>query len=81
MKGHESNIMLPLVAIFPNSPGRMEMARIEVQETGHVDRNDSAFPTLVSLDSGDIICGFSVGGGPFVTGGTHCARSSDGGLS
>ncbi len=40
------------------------MPKIEVQEMGHIDRSDSAFPTLVSLDNGDIICGFSVGGGP-----------------
>lgn len=55
------------------------MAKIEVQETGYVDRNDSAFPTLVRLDNGDIICGFSVGAGPSVMGGTHCAVSSDSG--
>ncbi|MFH0963136.1 MAG: sialidase family protein [Planctomycetota bacterium] len=55
------------------------MPKIEVVDSGHVDRSDSAFPTLVQLDNRDIICGFSVGEGPDVTGGTHWARSRDGG--
>ena len=55
------------------------MPQIEVMESGHVDREDSAFPTLVRLDGGEIICGFSRGGGAHAKGGTHCARSSDGG--
>ena len=55
------------------------MPKIEVVDSGHVDRSDSAFPTLVRLDNGDIICGFSVGAGPEATGGTHWARSRDGG--
>ena len=55
------------------------MARIEVLETGHVDRSDSAFATLVRLDDGQVLCGFSVGGGAHASGGTHCARSADGG--
>ena len=55
------------------------MPEIEVLETGHLDRRDSAFPTLVRLDNGDIVCGFSVGGGPSAKGDTQCARSSDGG--
>lgn len=55
------------------------MPKIVVDDTGHIDRNDSAFPTLVRLDDERIICGFSVGGGPMITGGTHCAISSDNG--
>ena len=55
------------------------MAHIEVLESGYVDRADSAFPTLVALDTGEIVCGFSRGGGPYATGDTHCARSVDGG--
>lgn len=55
------------------------MDQIEVVESGYVDRSDSAFPTLVRLDDGEIICGFSVGDGPDVSGCTHQARSSDGG--
>ena len=47
--------------------------------TGHIDRGDSAFPTLLPLDNGEIVCGFSRGGGAHVSGGTHCARSADGG--
>jgi len=52
---------------------------IDILDSGHVNRDDSAFPTLVRLNNGDIICGFSVGGGPEVTGDTHRARSVDGG--
>lgn len=55
------------------------MAQIEILESGYVDRNDSAFPTLVQLDNGNLLCGFSVGGGAHATGGTHCAHSTDGG--
>ena len=53
------------------------MPSIEILESGHVDREDAAFPTLVRLDDGDIVCGFCRGGGPFARGGTHCARSGD----
>ncbi|MDP7399450.1 MAG: sialidase family protein [Lentisphaeria bacterium] len=55
------------------------MPNIEILESGLVDRGDAAFPTLVQLDDGDIVCGFSRGGGAHANGGTHCARSSDGG--
>ena len=54
------------------------MGHIELLESGYVDRADSAFPTLVALDTGEIVCGFNRGGGPYATGGTHCARSADG---
>jgi hypothetical protein len=57
------------------------MPTIEVLETDHIDRSDSAFPTLVRLDNGDIVCGFSRGGGAHARGGTYCARSTDGGRS
>ena len=53
--------------------------KIEILDVGYVHRGDSAFPTLVRIDNGDIICGFSVGGGPDATGGTDWARSTDGG--
>jgi len=53
--------------------------RVHVTDSGHVNRDQSAFPTLVRLDNAHLICGFSVGGGPEVTGGTDCARSVDGG--
>ena len=59
----------------------MAMRRVEIIDSGHVDRRDSAFPTLVWLDGGDILCAFSVGGGPNVEGGTQLARSNDGGIS
>ncbi len=54
------------------------MPRIEVMDSGHVDRGDAGFPTVVRLDNGELICGFNRGG-PHATGGTHCARSTDGG--
>ena len=53
------------------------MPRIEVVGSGLIDHHDSAFPTMVRLDDGDIVCGFSMGGGAHVSGGTHCSRSSD----
>ena len=53
--------------------------QIEILESDYVDRSDSAFATLVLLDSQDILCGYSVGGGAHAEGGTHCSRSSDGG--
>ena len=53
------------------------MTTITVADSGHVHRGDSAFPTLVRLDNGDLICGFNVGGGPNATGGTDWARSTD----
>jgi hypothetical protein len=57
------------------------MPTIDILDTGRIDEGDSAFPTLVRLDNGDIVCGFSRGGGAHANGGTHCARSSDGGLT
>jgi len=55
------------------------MKKIEILDSGHVHRGNSAFPTLVRLRNGDIISGFSVGGGPNTTRGTDWARSADGG--
>ena len=55
------------------------MPGIEVLDSGHIDRSDSAFPTVVRLDQGDLVCAYSVGGGAHVSGGTHCSRSGDGG--
>ncbi len=55
------------------------MPTIEIMDSGHVDRRDSAFPTLVCIANGDLLCGYSVGGGAHVNGGTHCSRSADGG--
>lgn len=53
------------------------MSRLEILERGIVDRGDAAFPTLVRLDNGELLCGFSRGGGAHAQGGTHCARSVD----
>ena len=55
------------------------MPSIEVLKTGHLDERDSAYPQAVQLPDGDILCSFSVGGGPNVHGGTDWARSTDGG--
>ena len=55
------------------------MSHIEILDSGYVDREDSAFATIVRLDDGDLVCGFSRGGGHYALGDTHCARSADNG--
>ena len=55
------------------------MPSIEILKTGRLDERDSAYPQAVQLPGGDILCSFSVGGGPNVHGGTDFARSTDGG--
>ncbi len=55
------------------------MPSIKILQTGRLDRRDSAYPQAVQLPGGDILCSFSVGGGPNVHGGTDWARSSDSG--
>ena len=55
------------------------MPFVEILGTGRIDARDSAFPQAVQLPDGDILCSFSVGGGPNVHGGTDWARSTDGG--
>ena len=55
------------------------MPSIEVLKSGLLDERDSAYPQAVQLPDGDILCSFSVGGGPNVHGGTDWARSTDGG--
>jgi hypothetical protein len=55
--------------------------KIDITGNGIIDNMDSAFPTVVKLKNNDLICGFSRGGGPEVTGGTHWARSKDNGDS
>jgi len=57
------------------------MPAIEIIGSGRLDDRDSAFPMAVELPGGDILCSFSVGGGPNVAGGTDVARSTDGGLT
>jgi hypothetical protein len=52
----------------------------EIVEVGHVSRDDAAFPTLVTLENGDILCAFTAkGDGPNALGGTDLARSTDNG--
>lgn len=55
--------------------------KFNVINSSIIDRMDSAFPTLVKLDNGDLICGFCRGGGPEVTGGSHWSRSRNNGAS
>ncbi|MFA6714057.1 MAG: sialidase family protein [Victivallaceae bacterium] len=55
------------------------MGLIKIIETKCINQNDSAFPTIVRLLGGDLICGFNAGGGPEVTGGSFCSRSADNG--
>jgi len=50
---------------------------VSIIDSKIINHNSSAFPTIVKLDNGDLICGFNVGGGPEVTGGSDWARSSD----
>ncbi len=57
------------------------MKNIDIITEGFIHHQDSAFPTLVTLDNGDLICGFNVGGGPEATGGSEWARSTDNGIS
>lgn len=57
------------------------MSFINIIDSGFINRDDSAFPTVVKLENGELICGFNVGGGPNVTGGSDWARSKDGGLN
>ncbi len=53
------------------------MKEFKILSSGHINRDNSAFPTLVRLDNGDILCGYSVGGGPSASGGTDWSRSTD----
>ncbi len=54
------------------------MPSIDILGTGRLDERDSAFPQAVQLLGGDILCSFSVGGGPNTNGGTDWARSTNG---
>jgi hypothetical protein len=55
------------------------MCRIEIVASGVIDNRDSAYPQAVAMPNGEILCSFSVGGGPLVHGGTDLVRSCDGG--
>lgn len=57
------------------------MPSFTIISTGRLDERESAFPQVVQLPDGDILCSFSVGGGQYVHGGTDWARSTDGGES
>ena len=55
------------------------MPAIEIEESGIIAKGDSAYPTVVRLDGGDLLSAYTMGGGPLATGGTVCARSRDSG--
>ncbi len=56
------------------------MNSIEIIDSGHISRDDAAFPTLVKIDDDELICGYTARGkGPDALGGTDWSRSSDGG--
>jgi hypothetical protein len=55
------------------------MPSISVLDTGRLDERDSCYAQAVQLPCGDILCAFSVGGGPNMHGGTEWARSTNGG--
>ncbi|MCL4850462.1 MAG: glycoside hydrolase [Bryobacteraceae bacterium] len=55
------------------------MGRLRIVETGIINADDAAYPSLIRLDDGEILAAFTVGGGPQALGGTALARSCDGG--
>ena len=59
----------------------MKKRLLKIIDSNTINQDDSAFPTIVKLDNEELICGFNVGGGPEVTGGSDWARSFDKGKS
>jgi sialidase-1 len=58
------------------------MNRIEIIDTGHVSRDDAAFPTLAQLGDGEMLCAYTEkGDGPNAMAGTVWSRSTDWGSS
>lgn len=57
------------------------MASIHILGTGTMDDRDSAYPQAVQLPDGELLCSFSVGGGPNATGRTDYCRSVDNGAT
>ena len=55
------------------------MPAIEIEDSGFIERSDSAYPTLVRMDGGDLLAAYTLGGGALATGGTVCSRSRDNG--
>lgn len=54
------------------------MVKINIEESGHVSRDDAAFPTLIDLGGGEFLCGYTAKGqGPNALAGTDWSRSSD----
>lgn len=51
--------------------------KIDILEKGFIDKRDSAFPQAIQMPDGEILCSFSVGGGPEVTGCSELSRSKD----
>ncbi len=55
------------------------MPSVNILGSGLIDDRDSCYAQPVQLPCGDILCSYSVGGGPNMHGGTEWARSADGG--
>ena len=53
------------------------MPAIEIEESGLIEKGDSAYPTVVRLDGGDLLAAYTIGGGALATGGTVCSLSKD----
>lgn len=57
------------------------MPQVHILGTGRIDDRDSAYPQAIQLSGGDLLCSYSVGGGPAIHGGTEWSRSTDGGTT
>ncbi len=58
------------------------MNKIDIMDSGHISRDDAAFPTLVKIDNDELICGYTAKGkGPDALGETDWSRSVDGGAT
>jgi hypothetical protein len=58
------------------------VVKIEIVDSGHVSRDDAAFPTLVVLGEGELVCGYTAKGqGPNALAGTDWSRSMNGGAT
>lgn len=53
--------------------------QLHILDTAVIDERDSAFPQAAELPGGELVCAYSVGGGPNAHGQTEWSRSTDGG--
>ncbi|MHC4873526.1 MAG: sialidase family protein [Planctomycetota bacterium] len=59
----------------------MTKQNIEIIGTGIIDHRDSAFPQVVQMPDGELLCSYSVGEGPESRGCSDISRSTDNGNS